>query len=273
MAGRFPVDPPYVITQGFGMTDYAKSGAYGGGPHTGVDIAPKPSNAKPPVYWPKGRPSKGIYKGWEPRGYGNFVVGTMENGDQVWLAHFSDFGTGEVAGFMGSTGYSTAIHTHFEVRRGGRAIDPIAWLNEGGADMPWSDAQFYPAINQALNGIYWQVYGRAIDASGLAHWRDRVVQDGWDYARVYKQLFQEAEYADRINAGTKLIDGGALPADIIDANRRNFTNVPQLLLTYAIDRLGEAKAGQVTKDVLAKLNQAQDAAKEIMALSEGITKL
>lgn len=34
----WPINGRPIITQGYGMTAYARSGAYGGGPHTGIDI-------------------------------------------------------------------------------------------------------------------------------------------------------------------------------------------------------------------------------------------
>ena len=34
----WPIAEPVIIEQGFGMTSFAKLGAYGGGPHTGVDL-------------------------------------------------------------------------------------------------------------------------------------------------------------------------------------------------------------------------------------------
>lgn len=35
---QWPINGKPIITQGYGMTAYAKSGAYGGGPHTGIDM-------------------------------------------------------------------------------------------------------------------------------------------------------------------------------------------------------------------------------------------
>jgi len=116
--------------QVYGMTEYAKGGAYGGGIHTGIDIA---AGFGREVFWPVKVDS--IYHGWEPNGYGNFAVGTTASGDQIWFGHFQGFAAGALAGYVGSTGNSTGPHTHFEVRRGGRAIDPTAWLNEQGGDI------------------------------------------------------------------------------------------------------------------------------------------
>lgn len=39
----WPVGSPVVITQGYGMTGYARNGAYGGATHTGIDMVPKSS--------------------------------------------------------------------------------------------------------------------------------------------------------------------------------------------------------------------------------------
>lgn len=68
--------------------------------------------------------------------YGNLVVLRHENGFETRYAHLSsvDVGVGDVVepgqplGRVGSTGYSTGPHLHFEVRHDGRPIDPAPLL-------------------------------------------------------------------------------------------------------------------------------------------------
>jgi murein DD-endopeptidase MepM/ murein hydrolase activator NlpD len=35
---------------------------------------------------------------------------------------------GEVVGYAGTTGYSTGVHLHFEIRKGGVPVNPLAFL-------------------------------------------------------------------------------------------------------------------------------------------------
>ena len=68
-------------------------------------------------------------------GYGNMVL--LQRGETVFLyAHLSEFNVtagdtvevGDVIGFVGSTGCSTAPHLHFEVRQGIRRLPPVEYL-------------------------------------------------------------------------------------------------------------------------------------------------
>jgi murein DD-endopeptidase MepM/ murein hydrolase activator NlpD len=52
--------------------------------------------------------------------YGHLVRFAVERGDPVQ--------PGQVIGYVGSTGYSTGPHLHFEVRQGGIPIDPAPYL-------------------------------------------------------------------------------------------------------------------------------------------------
>jgi len=73
--------------------------------------------------------------GWQS-GYGNTIV--LDHGDNLSTvyAHQTSFEvaagdavqTGQLIGYVGSTGNSTGPHLHFEVRVSGNARDPIGYL-------------------------------------------------------------------------------------------------------------------------------------------------
>lgn len=75
--------------------------------------------------------------GYDPRGYGYFVVIRHENGLETIYGHLSRilveedervFG-GEVIAFGGNTGRSTGSHLHYEIRYLGNAINPELLVN------------------------------------------------------------------------------------------------------------------------------------------------
>jgi peptidoglycan hydrolase-like protein with peptidoglycan-binding domain len=77
-----------------------------------------------------------IFAGWNTGGYGNLVVIQHRLGYTSWYAHLSQITSwvgenvsgGTRIGYVGSTGYSTGPHLHFEVRRWNTPIDPIPYL-------------------------------------------------------------------------------------------------------------------------------------------------
>jgi murein DD-endopeptidase MepM/ murein hydrolase activator NlpD len=76
-----------------------------------------------------------VIAGWEG-GYGNAVVIDHGNGMGTLYAHQSQMAVsvgqhvnaGDVIGYIGSTGYSTGPHLHFEVRINGVPVDPAPFL-------------------------------------------------------------------------------------------------------------------------------------------------
>jgi murein DD-endopeptidase MepM/ murein hydrolase activator NlpD len=116
------------ITTYFGEVDgYSPRG------HSGIDIAA-----------PEGTPVLAADAGevlkayWNGEGYGGLIVIAHPSGYETWYGHLDKFEVargdqvrrGEQIGLMGSTGFSTGSHLHFEVRQDGQLRDPLAFLDE-----------------------------------------------------------------------------------------------------------------------------------------------
>lgn len=77
-----------------------------------------------------------IFAGWNSGGYGNLVVIQHRLGFTSWYAHLSRITSyvgeqvsgGTRIGYVGSTGYSTGPHLHFEVRKWNTPVDPLPYL-------------------------------------------------------------------------------------------------------------------------------------------------
>jgi peptidoglycan hydrolase-like protein with peptidoglycan-binding domain len=77
-----------------------------------------------------------IFAGWNSGGYGNLVVIQHRLGFTTWYAHLSQITSyvgeqvsgGTRIGYVGSTGYSTGPHLHFEVRKWNTPVDPMPYL-------------------------------------------------------------------------------------------------------------------------------------------------
>ncbi|SDG04643.1 Peptidase family M23 [Blastococcus aurantiacus] len=76
-------------------------------------------------------------------GYGNLIELDHSAGVTTRYAHLSGYTViagqqvlaGTLIGFQGSTGNSTGVHLHFEVRTDGAAVDPVPWLAGHGVDL------------------------------------------------------------------------------------------------------------------------------------------
>lgn len=100
-------------------------------PHTGVDFT-APTGT--PVY----APGNGVVKTVERNrhGYGLMVVIDHGYGYETLYAHLSRFNVrvgqeikrGEIIGFVGNTGVSTAPHLHYEVIRNGVKVNPVNYF-------------------------------------------------------------------------------------------------------------------------------------------------
>ena len=113
----WPEESP-VITQGYGMTAFAKQGAYGGSPHNGVDMSDG-YGSKIKSIGPGEVLARGSNKGW-----GNWVAVKHTNGLVSLYAHMKSSAvlatgakveTGTLLGYEGSTGFSTGSHLHLSL--------------------------------------------------------------------------------------------------------------------------------------------------------------
>ena len=114
--------------------------------HAGIDLVPKINSPDTPVYAVangtviKVRTFCHGQCNTYALGYGNFVYvdeGITDGHDiRTFYAHLRDVTVskgeyvhkGELIGYMGSTGFSTGKHLHFEVMIDGKNVDPALYL-------------------------------------------------------------------------------------------------------------------------------------------------
>jgi len=149
---RFPVNKPYTITQGFSTK------------HPAIDIAPIPAGKKGVKCL---APEKGriVTVGFNPALEGRYII--MKGKKMYYyFGHFEKWlvragekvKEGQAIGILGSTGLSTGIHTHNEVRpQPGptNQIDPLKWYKEKDmykgktAKQLWKEAKAWKTKAQA----------------------------------------------------------------------------------------------------------------------------
>jgi len=110
------------ISQGFGRTRYNSN-------HTGIDL---PRRNGLTIY----ASASGLVKTTSMRGYGYIIIVNHGNGWETYYAHLSKFlvndgdyvSQGQAIAIMGSTGWSSGVHLHFEIRKNGSPLNPLAYL-------------------------------------------------------------------------------------------------------------------------------------------------
>lgn len=105
--------------------------SFDGSFHDGIDYA---ANAGTPVYsaWD----GVVVFAGWDSTGYGNYVVVEHSDGYRTGYAHLNEIGVsvgdsvnaGQLVGTVGSTGYSTGNHLHFNIRINGEYTSPAQFF-------------------------------------------------------------------------------------------------------------------------------------------------
>lgn len=118
-----------VFTSGFGYRTHPISGA--GRMHEGIDVS---ANTGTAIH--AAGSGTVIGAGNSGDGYGNKVLISHGDGLVTLYAHMNSLNVsngqsvsaGDTIGTVGSTGYSTGPHLHFEVRVAGVAYDPLGYL-------------------------------------------------------------------------------------------------------------------------------------------------
>lgn len=138
-----------AVTSGFGSRSHPILGYRR--MHSGLDF--KASHGTPIYAVTDGRVAYAGRKG----GYGNFVQINHGGGLATGYGHMSRFAVsygsqvrrGQIIGYVGSTGLSTGPHLHYELYRGGRAINPMSVKFTQRAQLSGSDlAQFKSKLNR-----------------------------------------------------------------------------------------------------------------------------
>ena len=131
---HWPLDVQGFVTRGrVGTGTGTGSAGEGGETHEGIDIAvpigtPVRASGGGTVEAAGTDPDYGLYTllrhpgGYESM-YGHASRLLVQKGEQV--------SAGQVIALTGSSGRSTAPHLHFEIRRQGQSLDPLAFVKEG----------------------------------------------------------------------------------------------------------------------------------------------
>lgn len=125
----WPIKDHYNITSQYGMRTHPITGVYK--LHTGIDISAKTGEEFISAAY--GMVIKAGYNG----AYGNMVIIDHGGGVQTLYAHGSSIeveigdivNAGDVVLKVGSTGYSTGPHAHFEIRINGETVNPLDYIS------------------------------------------------------------------------------------------------------------------------------------------------
>jgi LysM repeat protein len=116
--------------------------------HNGVDLIRKDGKPNEPILAPEAGKILTARKSNHPTGgYGYYVKMQGKSGAVHLMAHMVKNSLkvkkgdvveqGDVLGLMGTTGNSTGVHLHWEVRVKGKFVDPIKWIsNNGEPELP-----------------------------------------------------------------------------------------------------------------------------------------
>jgi murein DD-endopeptidase MepM/ murein hydrolase activator NlpD len=140
---QWPIEPPTWISSNYGWRRDPFSGAQAW--HGGVDIAPHHGAANHILSAAEGQV---IFSGWNG-GYGNCLMIDHGNGTVTLYAHMNSLlvqagdvvERGQQIARAGTTGYSTGVHLHFEVREYNKP--PVRSYPSGGSDHRYNPMNYF----------------------------------------------------------------------------------------------------------------------------------
>lgn len=125
----YPLKGNYRTTSQFGSRTHPISGKKSN--HTGIDwAAPKGT----PIYAPA---DATVRSALFDKIYGNQTILDLGGGRSLMFGHQSAFNNlkagqairaGQIIGYVGSTGWSTGPHLHFETWQNNRPVNPLSWF-------------------------------------------------------------------------------------------------------------------------------------------------
>lgn len=148
--GNTPVENPIVFS--FPLSQYKRVSRGYTGKHKGVDVsAPKGT----PIY--AAEAGWVIYQGRRFKGYGKLVIVEHSQKWATFYAHMAKFelnegawvNKGDIIGYVGNTGRSTAPHLHFEIRFNNAAIDPMPYFNSANLKFTISNNNDADGVNHS----------------------------------------------------------------------------------------------------------------------------
>ncbi len=129
---RYPLDSKWrIITSPFGYRTHPTTGVYK--LHTGIDISGSGIGGAN-IYAAK---NGTVSKAGSHRAYGNYCLINHGDGTATLYAHMSSLlvsagqivTQGKIIGKVGSTGYSTGNHLHFEIIVNGEYVNPVPYFS------------------------------------------------------------------------------------------------------------------------------------------------
>lgn len=138
VGGEFtwPVPSTHYISSEYGPRTFKINGGWYSDFHTGIDFSGNSCYGKAIVASNAGTVSYVKTTYVQGKGYGKYLIVDHGGGKSTLYAHCSSIAVkegqhvakGQTIAYIGSTGFSTGAHLHFEIRINGKHVDPLPYM-------------------------------------------------------------------------------------------------------------------------------------------------